>query len=65
MKDYAKEIEQMEEHLREHPNDYQTQISLLVAKSNYLYYEHEHSMIPTKRRISRIKKEIKDGKECK
>lgn len=63
--DYVKKLKRMDEHLREHPHDYQTVISRLKVASDA--YEHQQYL----RRVERLKrlaevrrqmKEIRNGK---
>ena len=48
--DYLTKVARVSAHLEEHPNDYQSAISLLKAKSDY--YESERR----KRQIAKLKK---------
>lgn len=47
--DYTKKIEKIEKHLENHPQDAQSQVALLIARSNQ--YEHERYV----KQISKLK----------
>jgi ribosomal protein S15P/S13E len=65
--DYAKKINRMDEHLREHPHDYQTVISRLKVASDAYDYQEKKKVATRLRRLAEVRrqlKEIRDGKEC-
>lgn len=62
MTDKTLKIARMERHLQNHPNDCQTVISLMEARSNQILYEDRIAMIPTKRRMAEIRRQMNE--EC-
>lgn len=66
--DYAKKLDRMDEHLREHPHDYQTVISRLKVASDAYDYQQKKMVDRRLARLAEVRrqrKEIEDGKECK
>lgn len=66
--DYAKKLDRMDEHLREHPHDYQTVISRLKVASDAFDYQQKKRTDMRLKRVAEVRrqlKEIEDGKESK
>ena len=64
MSDKTIEIKVMENHLREHPNDWQTVVQLLKTKSEQIEYEQRQAMIPILRRLSEIRRRNKNAEQA-
>lgn len=63
--DYVKKLARIDEHLREHPHDYQTVISRMkVASDAYEHTIHQRKIVRLKRlaEVRRQMKEIEDGR---
>ncbi len=66
--DYANKLDRMDEHLREHPHDYQTVISRLKVASDAYDYQQKKAVDKRLARLAEVRrqmKEIRDGKESK
>jgi hypothetical protein len=66
--DYANKLNRMDEHLREHPHDYQTVISRLKVASDAYDYQQKKAVDKRLARLAEVRrqmKEIRDGKESK
>ena len=64
--DYVKKIERMDNHLREHPHDYQTVIARIKLASDAIDYQmHKEACMRLKRvaEVRRQLKEIEDGRQ--
>lgn len=64
--DYAKKLDRMDNHLREHPHDYQTVISRLKVASDAYDYQQKKTIDKRLARVAEVRrqlKEIRDGKE--
>lgn len=57
--DYSKKINKMEEHLKSHPGDYQTQISLLKVRSDAYQNRMYQRRIYRMKRLAEVKKQLK------
>ena len=59
--DYAERIERLNEHIREHPKDYQAVIAMLKTKSDA--YEHTMHLrrIERLQRVAEIRKQRKEN----
>lgn len=57
--DYAKRITKMEEHLKQHPKDYQTQISLLKTKSDAYQDRIRNRKIYRMKRLAEVRRQLK------
>ena len=63
--DYAKKLERMDNHLREHPHDYQTVISRLKVASDAYDYQQKKKADMRLKRVAEVRrqiKEIRDGR---
>lgn len=60
--DYAKKLSRLDEHLKEHPRDYQAVIGRIKMQSDA--YEHElyKRKIGRLQRLSKVRKMRKEGK---
>lgn len=58
--DYQKKLERMDEHLRMHPNDYQTVIARLKTASDA--YEHDlyKRKIYRMKRLAEVRRQLKE-----
>lgn len=63
MTDRTLQIQRIEKHLVNHPNDYQSVIQLMIIRSRQIDYINRKAMIPIKRRLSEINRRIKN-EEC-
>ncbi len=59
---YTEKIERMKKHVTEHPNDYQTKISLLQLNSREIDYARRKKHIETIKKIEKYKKELGEKK---
>lgn len=57
MNKYNEKLKRMSNHLVNHPNDYQTVISILKAKSNSYAYEKKQKTNFMRKEIAKYKKE--------
>lgn len=55
---YDEKIKRMESHCVEHPNDYQTKISLLQLNSREIDYQRHSRRVEMIKKIERYKKEL-------
>lgn len=68
MKDYVEELAKLENHLIEHPADYQSKVQYMILRSRQTDYEFEQAMNMRSKRIAEIRRELKetaDEQECK
>ena len=66
MKKHIEKVERLENHLKEHPTDYQTVIALLKAKSDLIEHAQYLKSVEKKKRIAEVRrqrKEIHDAKQ--
>lgn len=66
--DYTKKLKRMDEHLREHPHDYQTVISRLKVASDAYDYQRKKEADKRLARVAEVRrqlKEIRNGEEHK
>ena len=64
--DYTKKLEQMDNHLREHPKDYQTVISRMKVASDAYDYELKQRRNYRLKRLAEVRRqmrEIENGSE--
>lgn len=64
--DYLKKLNRMDNHLREHPHDYQTVIARIKLASDAIDYQmHKEACMRLKRvaEVRRQLKEIEDGRQ--
>lgn len=64
--DYVKKIERMDNHLREHPHDYQTVIARLKTVSDAIDYQQHKRVCMRLKRVAEVRrqlKEIEDGRQ--
>lgn len=54
--DYAEKLKRMDEHLQQHPHDYQTVISRLKVASKYVDYQRRQKTISRLRNIAKYRK---------
>ena len=62
---YTEKLQRMDNHLREHPHDYQTVISRLKVASEAFDYEQKKKLSIRLKRVAEVRrqlKEIEDGK---
>lgn len=60
--DYAKKTRKIEEHLLNHPNDYQSVISYLINRSKYFEQKRYLKMIERKKKVAQYRREMSHGK---
>lgn len=58
--DYAEKLKRMDEHLAEHPHDYQTVISRMKVASAYVEHERREQTISRLRNISKYRKMLEE-----
>lgn len=58
--DYVKKIQRMDEHLRQHPHDYQTVIARLKLASKAVDYEYHKVSCMRLKRLAEIKKRLRE-----
>lgn len=58
-------IERIEEHLKEHPSDYQAVIALLKQRSELIEKKRREREIQMLRRIAECRKELNEKRELK
>ena len=58
--DYAKKLNRMDEHLREHPHDYQTVISRLKVASDAYDYQMKKRKVQKIQRILEVRKRLEE-----
>ena len=58
--DYEEKIRRMDEHLKEHPKDYQTVISRMKTASAYVDHERQKVVNARLKRLAEIRKERKE-----
>lgn len=66
MKNIADKVERLEEHLKEHPTDYQAVVALLKRRSDLIEHRMWLRMIERKKAVAgvrRQRKEMRDAKE--
>ena len=59
---YTEKIERMKRHSGEHPNDYQTKISLIQLNSREIDYQHHLKRVEMFKKIEKYKKELGERK---
>lgn len=53
---YVEEIAKIENHLREHPHDYQSKVELMILRSKQVNYNHSQAMNLRKKRVAEIRR---------
>ena len=65
--DYVKKLERMDEHLKEHPHDYQTVISRLKTASDAYEHQRKRQRNWRLKRVAEVRRQLKEiedsGKE--
>ena len=65
--DYVKKLERMDEHLKEHPHDYQTVISRLKTASDAFEQQRKWQRDWRLKRVAEVRRQLKEiedsGKE--
>lgn len=59
---YTEKIERMKRHIEEHPNDYQTKISLIQLNSREIDYQHHLKRVEMFKKIEKYKRELGERK---
>lgn len=59
---YKEKIERMTKHVADHPNDYQSKISLLQLNSREIDYQRHKKHVEMVRKIEKYKKELGEKK---
>ena len=60
--DYERKLRRLDEHLAEHPSDYQAVISRLKARSDAIEHQIYMRKIDRLKRIAEVKKQVKEGR---
>lgn len=60
--DYERKLRRLDEHLAEHPKDYQAVISRLKTKSDAIEHEMYKNKIERLQRVAEIKRQMKEGR---
>ena len=60
--DYERKLRRLDEHLAEHPTDYQAVISQLKTRSDAIEHKMHKQKIERLRRIAEVKRQMKEGK---
>ena len=66
MKNIADKVERLEEHLSEHPTDYQAVVALLKRRSDLIEHRAWLRMIERRKAVAEVRrqrKEMRDAKE--
>lgn len=58
--DYKAKLERMDNHLREHPHDYQTVISRLKVASDAYDYQQKKKVDMRLKRVAEVRKQLKE-----
>ena len=64
---HIEKVERLEEHLKEHPTDYQAVVALLKRRSDLIEHRVWLRMIERKKKVAEIRKQRKerhDAEEC-
>ena len=64
---YIEKVERLEEHLKEHPTDYQAVVALLKRRSDLIEHRAWLRMIERKKAVAEVRRqrrEKEDAKEC-
>ena len=56
--DYEKKLNRMARHLKDHPSDYQTKISLLITNSKMIEKRRRDAMIDRLRDVAEIRRRL-------
>lgn len=59
---YTEKIERMKRHVSEHPNDYQTKISLIQLNSREIDHQRHLKHVEMVKKIEKYKKELGERK---
>lgn len=54
---YVEQKAKLENHLIEHPHDYQSKVQLMMLESKQIDYEHEQAMNLRMKRLAKIRRE--------
>lgn len=66
MKRYSTErVERLEEHLKEHPTDYQAVVAHLKARSDLIEHVAHQRMIERKKKVAEIRRQRKEMRNAK
>ena len=60
--DYERKLRRLDEHLAEHPSDYQAVISRLKVRSDAIEHQIYMRKIDRLKRIAAVKKQVKEGR---
>lgn len=63
--DIATKVERLEEHLKEHPTDYQAVIALLKRRSDLIEHVAWLRMIERKKKIAEVRRQRKEKQNAK
>lgn len=62
---HIEKVERLEEHLREHPTDYQAVVALLKRRSDLIEHRAWLQMIERRKRVAEIRKRRKEMRDAK
>lgn len=60
--DYERKLRRLDEHLAEHPTDYQAVISRMKTRSDAIEHQMYKQKIDRLQRLAEIRKQIEEGK---
>lgn len=58
--DYKAKIERMDNHLKDHPHDYQTVIARLKLASEAFDYEQRKKVVMRLKRVAEVRRQLKE-----
>lgn len=62
---YIEKVERLEEHLKEHPTDYQAVVALLKRRSDLIEHRAWLKMIERRKKVAEIRKQRKEMQDAK
>ena len=62
---YIEKVERLEEHLKEHPTDYQAVVALLKRRSDLIEHRAWLRMTERKKKVAEIRKQRKERHDAK
>jgi len=57
---YVEKITALEDHVKEHPKDYQAVIALMIARSDQYEYERKQKMIERKKNVAKYRRMLNE-----
>lgn len=62
---YEDKVDRLEDHLKDHPTDYQAVVALLKRRSDMIEHQAWLRMIERKRRVAEVRKERREKRDAK